>query len=180
MKSSSERFSWILSVILPAAHSGSAKHQMTQNFFKTQCSWIKSLALKKCQWNFREVILKQILITDVWVISYEIGPRWMPLDITDDKPNLVQVMAWCRQATSHYLSQFWPDLCRHMASIGHNEFTHYVLPQYMKGIQPRSSLPCTYVLTANIIRSSAGTSLTKNNKFMYVLTLYILKFLEGT
>ena len=55
-------------------------------------------------------------------------------------------MAWCRQATSHYLSQCWPrsmspygvirpqvrqqaitwanvdpDLCPHMASLGHND-----------------------------------------------------------
>ena len=34
--------------------------------------------------------------------------RWMPLDHTDDKSTLVQVMAWCRQATSHYPSQCWP------------------------------------------------------------------------
>ena len=27
------------------------------------------------------------------------------LDLTDDKSTLVQVMAWCRQATSHYLNQ---------------------------------------------------------------------------
>ena len=33
----------------------------------------------------------------------------MPLDLTDDKSTLVQVMAWCRQATSHYLSQCWPS-----------------------------------------------------------------------
>ena len=32
----------------------------------------------------------------------------MPLDLTDDKSTLVQVMACCRQATSHYLSQCWP------------------------------------------------------------------------
>ena len=32
----------------------------------------------------------------------------MPLDLTDDKSTLVQVMAWCRQATSHYLRQCWP------------------------------------------------------------------------
>ena len=31
---------------------------------------------------------------------------------------LVQVMAWCRQATSHYLSHCWP---RSMASLCHNE-----------------------------------------------------------
>ena len=32
----------------------------------------------------------------------------MPMDLTDGKSTLVQVMAWCRQATSHYLSQCWP------------------------------------------------------------------------
>ena len=32
----------------------------------------------------------------------------MSLDLTDDKSTLVQVMAQCRQATSHYLSQCWP------------------------------------------------------------------------
>ena len=32
----------------------------------------------------------------------------MSLDLADDKSTLVQVMAWCRQATSHYLSQCWP------------------------------------------------------------------------
>ena len=29
------------------------------------------------------------------------------VDLTDDKSTLVQVMAWCRQATSHYLSHCW-------------------------------------------------------------------------
>ena len=43
-----------------------------------------------------------------WGISFEIALRWMPLDLADDKSTLVQVMAWCRQATSHYLSQCWP------------------------------------------------------------------------
>ena len=33
---------------------------------------------------------------------------WMWLDFTDDQLTLVQVMAWCHQATSHYLSQCWP------------------------------------------------------------------------
>ena len=42
-------------------------------------------------------------------ISYEIALRWMPLNLTDDKSTLIQVMAWCRQATSHYLIQFWPS-----------------------------------------------------------------------
>ena len=41
-------------------------------------------------------------------ISHKIALRWMPLDLSDDKSTLVQVMAWCHQATSHYLSQCWP------------------------------------------------------------------------
>ena len=32
----------------------------------------------------------------------------MLLDFNDDQSPLVQVMAWCRKATSHYLSQCWP------------------------------------------------------------------------
>ena len=31
----------------------------------------------------------------------------MSLDIANEKSTLVQVMAWCHQATSHYLSQCW-------------------------------------------------------------------------
>ena len=31
----------------------------------------------------------------------------MPLVFTGDKSTLVQVMVWCRQATSHYLNQCW-------------------------------------------------------------------------
>ena len=31
----------------------------------------------------------------------------MAQDLTGDKSTLVQVMAWCRQATCHYLGQIW-------------------------------------------------------------------------
>ena len=41
-------------------------------------------------------------------IFYKIALRWMSLDLIDGKSTLVQVMAWCRQTTSHYLSQCWP------------------------------------------------------------------------
>ena len=67
-----------------------------------------SLALGKFELNFRHVIFKQILVIDGWGISCEIALIWMSLDLTDDPSTLVEVMAWCRQATSHYLSQCWP------------------------------------------------------------------------
>ena len=40
-------------------------------------------------------------------VSLEVVLRWMPLDLTDDKLTLVQVMAGCRQAISHYMSRCW-------------------------------------------------------------------------
>ena len=57
---------------------------------------------------FRHLIFKQILVIDGWGISCEICLQWLSLDFTDDQSTLVQVMAWCHQATSHYLSQCWP------------------------------------------------------------------------
>ena len=70
--------------------------------------WLNSLAPRRFQQKFREVIFKPISVTDGWDISCKIALRWMPLDLIDDKSTLVQVMAWCHQATSHYLSQCWP------------------------------------------------------------------------
>ena len=69
---------------------------------------VNSLAPGKLERIFRHVIFKQILAIDSWGISCEIALIWMSLDFTDDQSILVQVIAWCRQATSHYLSQCWP------------------------------------------------------------------------
>ena len=56
---------------------------------------------------FRHVIFRQNLVVGGWGISCEIALVWMSLDFTDDQSKLVQVMAWCRQATSHYMDQCW-------------------------------------------------------------------------
>ena len=48
---------------------------------------------------------------------------WMSLNLTGDKSTLVQVMAWCRQATSHYLKHCWH---RSMSPYG------VTRPQYVK------------------------------------------------
>ena len=47
-------------------------------------------------------------MTDGCYISSEIALRWTSQDLNDDMSTLVQVMAWWRQATSHYLSQCCP------------------------------------------------------------------------
>ena len=70
-----------------------------------------------------------ILVNGSWGISFESALRWMLLDLklTDDKSILVQVMAWCRQATSHYLSQCWP---RSMSQYG------VTRPQWVNSLWP--------------------------------------------
>ena len=41
------------------------------------------------------------------VFLWETDLIWVSLDYTYDEPTLVQVMAWCHQATSNYLNQSW-------------------------------------------------------------------------
>ena len=49
--------------------------------------------------------------------SCEIVLRWITQNLTDGKSTCVQVMAWCHQAASHYLSYCWSRFL----SLGHNE-----------------------------------------------------------
>ena len=58
--------------------------------------------------GFWYVIFNLILVIDGWGICCDIALIWMSIDFTDDLSALVQVMAWCHQATSHYLSKCWP------------------------------------------------------------------------
>ena len=67
---------------------------------------INSLYPERC--NFKCVILQHMQMIDIVSISRSTVLRWIPKDFTDDKSTLVQVMAWCHQATSHHLSQCWP------------------------------------------------------------------------
>ena len=57
--------------------------------------------------DFNEISYKVILLIDGWDISCEIAFRWLCLNHTDEKQTLVHIMAWCHQATRHYLSQCW-------------------------------------------------------------------------
>ena len=65
------------------------------------------LAPGRFDWNFREVILKLILMVDCWRVFCEIVIRWISLDLSDDKSTSVQGMACSRQATSHLRRQCW-------------------------------------------------------------------------
>ena len=69
---------------------------------------VDSLAPGRFKVNFRWVIFKLILVVNDWGMSCETALIWMSLDHIYGELTLVQTMAWCRQATSHYLSQCWP------------------------------------------------------------------------
>ena len=55
----------------------------------------------------KNVIFNLVLLIGIFRSSHDNALSWMPQDLADDKSTLVQVMAWCHQATSHYLSQCW-------------------------------------------------------------------------
>ena len=111
---------------------------------------VNSLAPVRFEGNLRQVIFKLIVVIDGWFISCKIALRWLSLELTDDKSTLVQVMAWCRQATSHYLSQCWP---RSMSPHGVNR-PQWVEVRYVKPLT-HCGLVMPYgniVLGQNLIR----------------------------
>ena len=69
--------------------------------------WVSSLASGICGSNFNSVISMHMLQINFMSVPYETAHRWMPQDTFDDKSSLVQVMAWCHQASRHYVSQCW-------------------------------------------------------------------------
>ena len=76
-------------------------------------------------WCFVLFPVYLVLLTlhfDILSISYEIALKEIATEPLDEMSTLVQVMAWCRQAASHYSYQCWLwSLWRNMASLGHNE-----------------------------------------------------------
>ena len=58
----------------------------------------------------------------------------MPQNTFDDESALIQVMAWCHQATSHYLSQCWP---RSVSPYGTTR------PQWVKHLKLLWTWSCT-------------------------------------
>ena len=57
--------------------------------------------------DFKNVISNHIVGIKFRNTSCEIAFRWMTQALTDDQSTLVQVMVWCHQTASHYLSQCW-------------------------------------------------------------------------
>ena len=91
-------------------------------------------------------------------ICCEIALKWMSLDFTDDQSTLVPVMTCCRQATSHYMSQYWPR------SMSPNDVTR---PQWVKpSIHDAVSVCHSGVVTADSCQfTSKHTNFIKQKYF---------------
>ena len=85
----------------------------------------------------------------------------MSLDLTDDKSTLVPVMAWCRQATSHYLSQCWPS------SMSPYGFTR---PQWVNMLKSSRTLESYLTCASYILSRHSATSLRMSSP-MYSITM---------
>ena len=70
--------------------------------------WVNSLETWRYGSNFKCITFKLIIQNRSFGIWCEIALRWIPQNFTNEKSTLLQVMAWCHQATSHYLSWCWP------------------------------------------------------------------------
>ena len=68
-----------------------------------------SLAPGRSEFDSKNGIFNLVLLIGIFRSSHDSALRSMPQDLTDDKSTLVQVRAWCHQATSHYLGQCWPS-----------------------------------------------------------------------
>ena len=56
--------------------------------------------------------------------------RWIPQKTFDDKSTLIQVMAWCHQAPSHYLNQCWPKSLMPNGMTQYNALIHLINEKY--------------------------------------------------
>ena len=65
------------------------------------------LCLGRSECESKNWIFNLVLLIGIFRSSHDNALGWMLQYHTDDKSTLVQVMAWCYQATSHYLSQCW-------------------------------------------------------------------------
>ena len=108
---------------------------------------INSLAPVRPGCHYKTAISNLVLLIGIFTSSKDNALRWMPRDLTNDKSTLVQVMAWCRQATSHYLSQCWP---RSLSPYG------VIKPQWVNQILLLSSVKVNII--HNFFLASACTS----------------------
>ena len=114
--------------------SASKFHAMkNRNDLKCWCllCHINSLRPRQNGYHFADDIFKCILLNEnVWFMN-KISLKCVPKGLINNIPTLVQIMAWRRLATSHYLNQWCLVYRRIYASLGLNELTEQLSIFYL-------------------------------------------------
>ena len=115
--------------------------------------------------NFGSKIFKLIPQNSNLGACCEIVPRWLQQNLSNVKSTLVQVMAWCRQATSHYLNQCWP---RFLTSYG------ITRPQWVNIWHWDTTPTCKWLTIAQVHWSTESPDLSHSLKIMHEKQWYTL------
>ena len=97
---------WPCDVVMCTQSSIVLYHYNTFTFRRNTHRWGRVMR-RRSEWDSKNVVFNPVLLIGFFRSFHDNALRWMTQDLIDDKSTLVQVMAWCRQATSHYLSQCW-------------------------------------------------------------------------
>ena len=138
-------------------------------FFDLQCFRLMTSSWEM-HYLFKKIIFKLVLQIDIKGISWGNCSYVIPTAPIDDKSALAQVMTWCRQTQSRYLSQCWP---KSMSPYDVNEIQWFnnlfiIISMHLAG----ASLP-----VCNLVMWRLFSVLLKAYRTSFTLMLYFyLKF----
>ena len=117
-------------------------------------------------------IFKRILLNENARIPIEISLICVFKGSIDNKPALVQVMAWHRIATSHYLNQCWPDTLTHICGTSGRWFNY---------LDPKAWIPdhkdvfkwiqTDDICTDTLIHHRKSTSVAQSNSLKFEVSM---------
>ena len=100
---------------------GNAMHSAGYYSWWLNCN---SLSPRRSRGYFKNAVFNVILLTSTFRSSNDNAFGLTPRGLTNNMSALVKVMAWCRQATSHYLNHWWPrSMLPYGIIICHNKIT---------------------------------------------------------
>ena len=97
-------------------------HSWQPEFISLWTSWLPFR-----RWHFQMHFYEWKFPILIWI-----SLQYVPKGLIDNKPALVQIMAWRHKATSHYVNQWWLDHWRVYASLGLIEFNTLSYNQAVK------------------------------------------------
>ena len=101
--------SWLVAWLSsPLPTDGSTTGSEINKWVSTLCNLTNCSRAGRCGSNLKVSYTMKVTKKKLSIyMYYEIVLKWTPQNTFDDESTFVQVMAWCLEAPSHYLSQCW-------------------------------------------------------------------------